>query len=514
MQLPDDPATLKDLVRDILGQLAEAQEHSRLLQQRLDLVLRRIYGRKSERIIVGGQTAFPFAEGALVDPESAGASAATTDAAPAPRRTDAKVRPGHGRGPLPAGLPRRRVVHDLAEAEKACQTCHGAMVQVGEEISEQLEYEPAKLFVIEHVRVKYACRGCADHVTTADKPAQPIEKGLPGPGLLAQVVVSKFADHLPLNRQSEIFTRSGIDLHRSTLCDWVRVGADLLAPIVGAMEARILQSRKIHTDDTPVPVLDITRDRTRTGRLWPYIGDRDHPYIVFRYTPTRSRDGPREVLRDYRGYLQADAYSGYDNLYADLPIIEAACWAHARRYFVDALPGDRARAQFAVDTIRRLYAVEDEARELSDDARRNLRQAKSQPILDKFKEWLEAEAPRVLPKSDIAQAIRYALEQWDALKRYLEDGILEIDNNRAERALRCVAVGRKNWMFAGSDEGAKRAAIHYSIIATCKDHGINPFAYMRDVFDRVSTTPLSELHTLLPDEWQRAQLERQVGTAR
>jgi hypothetical protein len=338
---------------------------------------------------------------------------------------------------------------------------------------------------------------------------QPIEKGLAGPGLLAQVAVSKYCDHLPLHRQEQMFKRQGVQLSRSTMCDWMRQSAELVKPVYDELKARVFLSKAVQTDDTPVGVLDPDLPRTRKGRIWTYVGDQDHPYTVYDYTPSRKRDGPDTFLGDYSGYLQADAYTGYDQLYKDpdREITEVACWAHARRKFYDAQSSDLMRSTVMLAYIRLLYDVERKARErkLDGPGRRVLRRSESVPILDDIKAYLLKEKPKVLPKSVEGQAISYTLSNWPALIRYCEDGDLEIDNNGAERSLRGIAVGRKNWMFYGSNNGGQTAAILTSLIATCKRHNIDPFAYLRDIIERISAHPANRIEKLLPDMWQAAQ---------
>jgi transposase len=354
-------------------------------------------------------------------------------------------RPGHGRQRLPKHLERRHVTYELPAEDQHCPSGQAQLTRIGDAISERLEYVPASLLVLEERCAQYACpQGCT--VRTATKPMQPIEKGLPGPGLLAQVAVSKYADHLPLHRQTEIFTRQGVTLSRQTLCDWMGRAALLVAPLVALMQERALQSKALQTDDTPVAVLDPTLPRTKTGRIWTDVGDAAHPYTVYDYTPDRSRAGPDRFLQPFRGYLQADAYAGDDALYRDPArgVTEVACWAHCRRKFFEARDADLMRAMVLLAYIRLLYAVEQEARDLALDAagRRALRQERSLPILTDIEAYLKREQPHVLPKSPIGDAIGYALNNWAALVRYTEDGTLEIDNNAAERSLRGVAVGR------------------------------------------------------------------------
>jgi transposase len=311
-------------------------------------------------------------------------------------------------------------------------------VKIGEETSEQLDYQPAALFVTEHVRFTYACHACEGTVVTADRPAAPIEKGRPGPGLLAQVVTAKYAEHTPLNRQVDIFARHGVTLARQTLCDWVAAAADLLTPLYEDLTATVLASRILHTDDTAVPVLDRQRTETREGRLWVYVGDGHPADIVYDYTADRSRAGPQAFLGAFRGYLQADAYAGYDALYATGRIIEVGCMAHARRYFFDAKASDPGRALPALGFIQQLYAVEREVKGADAETRRARRAAEAVPVLARFRPWLDAQADVVLPKSPIGEAVGYARAQWTALTRYCEDGALAIDNNVSERALRKI----------------------------------------------------------------------------
>jgi transposase len=499
--LPEDPADLRQYCRQLLAELQAQQQLVAKLAHELQLFRRYLYGRRSERLDVDpAQLLLEFASWLKAREAAPAAVVPSIPDAVAP----AGPRPGHGRHRLPAGLPRRRIEHALPEEQCACQACGARLVKIDEEISEQLDYQPASLFITEHVRFTYACPGCEASVLTSPLPAQPIDKGRPGPGLLAQVVTAKYADHLPLNRQVDIFARHGVDLSRQTLCDWVAATAELLVPIYEDLTARVRGSRVIHTDDTTVPVQDPTRTQTRDGRLWVYVGDGEPADIVYDYTATRSRAGPIAFLGDFRGYLQADAYAGYDALYATGRVIEVGCWAHARRYFWEAKATDAPRALIALGVIQQLYRVEMETKPLDADARRARRQAEARPVLERFKPWLDDQVGVVLPKSPIGEAVTYARAQWMALTRYLEDGALAIDNNAAERALRRVVTGRKNWLFCGSDVGGTRAAILYSVVATCKAHRIDPWAYLRDVLERIPTHPNRRRAELLPQAWKAA----------
>lgn len=409
-----------------------------------------------------------------------------------------------GRQPLPRHLKRERIVHDLAEEEKHCAACEQNLRPIGEESSERYEYIPAQLTVIEDVCKKYAC---ACTVKTATKPPQPIEKSTAGASLLAQVIVAKTADHLPLHRQEKIFERHGVDISRKTMCGWLAQCADLLQPLYGSLKEVLFQSKVIGTDDTSVKVLDAKLPFARTGRIWPYCGDQAHPVILYDYTATRERAGPEKFLKGYRGYLQADAYGGYDAFFRDTArgLIEVGCWAHARRYFHKALESDQARMGPALLLIGQLYRVEKDARPLTGEDRLQVRQLQSRPILDKLRGYLLEIEAEVLPKSPEGRAVRYSLKNWTALTRYAEDGDLEIDNNATERAIRGVAVGRNNWVFFGSDQGGKTAAVLRSFVASCQRTGIDPFLWLRDVLARIAAHPVHRLAELLPHNWAPAQ---------
>lgn len=518
-ELSNDPAILKAMLRDLTVQLEDRERRIQKLLHRLEQALRRTFGHRAETVDVN-QLRLAFAEAARETESNENAPVAEDAAGQAvkeafldPPATPAVNKPrrkGHGRRRLPEHLRRERIELSLNESELACPECGQRREKIGEEVSEKLDYRPASLFVRQTVRFKYACRCCQEHVAIAAAPAQTIEKGLPGPGLLAQVLVAKFSDHCPLHRQAGILQRHGVRFSPSTLGDWVREGAGLLVPVVQEMKHGALASYVVQSDDTPVPVLDRGRDHTRQGRLWVYRGDDAHPYTVYDYSPDRSGIHPRRFLGNFRGRLQADAYPGLDALYKPDPvtgevrIVEIACMAHCRRYFYEAQISDQLRSLIALSFIKLLYRVEEEARGLDPPARRALRQEKSKSWMGEFKVWLEAQQKDVLPKSPFGEAIHYALAQWDALERYLDDGHLEIDNNGAERALRRVALGRANWTFAGSDAGGERAAIIYSVVESARRHELDPFAYLRDLLDRLPTHPQTRMAELLPDRWKSA----------
>jgi transposase len=506
LQLPTDPQALRQLVVELFKALQEKELRIGQLSAQLQALRRRLFGRSSEKLDPG-QLMLDLGKWLAANPVPTPESAENPE--PKTLEVESAPRKGHGRRRLPENLPRHRTEYHPAPSERTCRECAGELKPIGEETSEQLEYVPASLFVQVHARIKYACPHCQGNVVIGSLPVQPIGKGLPGPGLLAHVLTSKYNDHLPLNRLEAIFDRQGVEISRSTMCDWVGASSALLKPLVQVMKNEILSSRKIHTDDTTVPVLDKEREKTKTGRLWVYVGDAANEHIVFDYTPDRGRDGPQRFLAGFKGYLQADAYAGYDAVYAGQEVIEVACWAHARRKFFDAMKSDGVRSRIALAYIRELYAIEKRAHDEGADERRALRIAEAKPILETFQAWLEVEAKVVLPKSPMGEAIGYARAQWVALLRYLDDGILEVDNNRAERALRRVAIGRKNWMFAGSDEGGRRAAIVYSLIASCGALKIDSYAYLRDVLTRLplcSPDDTASLQLLTPRAWKAAQV--------
>jgi transposase len=446
VDLPTDLDSCHSLIRELLETLRQQGLLIGHIQHQLERLLRQRFGRSSEKI--DPDQLLLFAADILAEADATPASESEPGPvgdAPPPAVPAAKPqRKGHGRKPLPAHLERRRVVHDVLPDELTCPDCGGRREAFGEEIREQLDYIPASLVVIQHVRPKYACKACQANVVIADRLPEPIEKGLPGPGLLAQVIVSKYADHLPLYRQERILARQGVAISRQTMCGWMARCAELLKPIYDAMVKAVLQSKAIQTDDTPVDVLDPGREGTRQGRMWIAIGDREHRYWVYDFTPNRSGDGPARFFKNYRGYLQADAYSGYDALFKDGHVLEVGCWAHARRKFHEARTTDPPRAHVALAYIRRLYAVEADAKGagLDDDARRALRQERSVPILGELFAWLEGVRAQVLPKSPMGEAIGYALNHKVALLRYTEQGFLEIDNNASERGEKTIAIGR------------------------------------------------------------------------
>ena len=404
-------------------------------------------------------------------------------------------------------LPQIRHDHDLEPEEKSCSCCGREMDCIGEDVTRELEYQPAKLEAHIHVRPKYACRYCKDGVSAAPLPPRPIPGGIAGPGLITEVFVSKFGDHLPLYRLEDILTRYGVYISRSTLCDWMKAVADLLRPLYDLQRERVLQSSVMWTDDTHITVLG-GKEGSFKGYFWTYIGDKQHPYSVYDFTNSRSRDGPAKFLKSYSGYLHADAYTGYDAMFSDVgsKVIEVACWSHARSKFFDAVRSYPRQSHQVLEWIRQLYDIEDQAHDLSVDARRELRTRQAIPVLDKIEAYLTKLAPSALPKSTLGKAVTYARNQWEALRRYTEDGRLTIDNNVSERTLRHQAIGRKNYLFLGSEAAGPRAAVLYTILAGAKRHRIEPWAYVRDLLLRLHADD-SRLEEMLPDRWAAAHPE-------
>jgi transposase len=418
------------------------------------------------------------------------------------------------RRPLPEHLPRE--VRTYLPKETACPDCGGALRKLGEEPSEILERVPARFYVIRQVRVKLACGSC-DKIVEGKTPSRPIERSLAGPGLLAHVLVSKYGDHLPLYRQAEIFEREGVELARATLADWVAQTSELVKPLIEALREHVMEGEKLHADDVPVPVLAPGLGKTKTGRLWTYVrddrpaGDPTPPAVWFAYSPDRKGEHPKEHLKNFRGTLQADGYAGFEQIYEAGQIQEAACWAHVRRKFYDIEVAHKSTvAREALERIAALYGIEKEIRGQAPEERLAARNEWSRPLLESLKQWLEEILGRLSKKSDTAMAVRYALGRWEALLRYCDDGRLEIDNNAAERSLRAVALGRKNYLFAGSDRGGESAAALYSLIGTAKLNGIDPEAYLRNLLSRIAEHPINRITDLLP--WNVAAELQQAST--
>jgi transposase len=495
VELPDDVESLKQLVLAQRALLVSNQVQIEHLKLQIARLRRTQYGRSSEQL----NEQIAQLEFALEELETQEASIPDAVAAAATPRSKPVRRP------LPDHLPRERQVHEPASTCD-CPRCGGALHLLGEDTAEMLEYVPEHWKVLRHVRPKYSCAAC-QHIVQAPAPSRPIERSLAGPGLLAHVLVSKYADHIPLYRQSQIFAREHVPIDRSTLGEWVGGSTTLIDPLFDALSRYVLSAQKLHADDTPVPVLAPGTGKTKTGRLWTYVrddrpaGSTDPPAVFFRYSPDRKAERPLAHLRDYCGILQADGYAGFNGLYdrKDHPLIEAACMAHARRKYFEIFESTGAPlAQEAIERIGALYGIEEQIRGHLPDERLRVRQERSLLLLNDMHRWLLATVRELPRKSDMAGAIHYSLARWEALCRFCHDGRIEIDNNAAERAIRAVALGRKNFLFAGADCGGERAAAMYSLIGTCKLNDINPEAYLRHVLERIADHPINRIDELLP----------------
>jgi transposase len=547
--LPDDPAALKEIIATLTHERDEASrrcdevqtqydEHTRQRDEarrrieqlenraqqleieklRLEVELLRLrklyYGPRADRLSTVGDVAqmlLDFAVDLERRPVNAQDIAPVDGSGTVDAKTIRRVRRGRGRRDLAAlaNLPVVRRDHDLPEDEKPCPCCGGMREKIGQESSWQVEFIPGHFERIEHVRIKYACKHCERNaenprIELADKPSQPIEKGMAGPGLLAYVVTSKYADYLPLYRLQNIFGRNGFEIDRATQSVWCGDVADLVRPLYQVMIESVLQSHVICTDDTVMPML--WPGKTKQARMWVYVGDEHHPYNVFDFTLGRGRDGPAKFLGNYKNTLLADAYGGYDGIVVGNDILRAGCWAHARRKFVDVEKLHPAIAAEAVGIVKRLYMVEDRGRELDVGGRLALRQSESVPILSKLKDRLYTWRDQLLPKHPMAEAVNYALNQWNELNVFAGDGAVPIDNNVSEREMKRIVLNRKNSLFVGNERGGVTAAILSSLTSTCRRHGIDPQRYITQLLTNLPTTPISRLANWLPDRWKHSQL--------
>jgi len=504
--LPQDVGKLQGLVGELLDHIQSLQSENQQLKHQLAIALQLNYGRRSEKLNPAQLRLLFTQEDAATTPPPVIAPKYLHDAPDAEEPPVRKKRRGTahpGRVALPEQLPRERI--EIHPEQRHCPGCQGELKRLGEEITEELGRVPARFFVRQYVRVKYACPRCQDQILRPELPPRLFDKAKAGGDVVAEIAVAKYADHLPLHRQAGIYRREGVALDKATMCDWLARGAELLAPIVQEMQRQLLRSPVVQSDDTPLQYLEPGGDRAaKRGYLWTYLsyeGD-----VLYDFTTSRARAGPSRFLGGYQGYLQVDGYAGYNEVVSTAGVAPVACWAHARRKFVEARDSDPHAAAAALLVIRALYEIEARAKDANLDvtAIAALRQQEATPALADLAGLLQAIVAHELPQSPIAKAAAYAWERWPALCRYCEDGRLAIDNNAAERAMRRVAVGRKNWLFAGSEAGGHRAAIYYSLIETCSRHRIDPRVYLTDVLERISTHPQRRIAELTPRGWLAA----------
>ena len=520
--LPQDPDDLRRVASELQRSLAalSAEVHAKTLlieklKMQLAVMQRARFGRSSEKLDRDIEQ-LELLIGDIEETEAESEARADANKTSAP---SSKTRKPSGRAPLPNHLPQETIVHD---PPCVCPACGGEKFgKIGADEREVLEYVPSHFKRVLHVRPKMSCRAC-EMIVQAPMPSLPIEKGRPGPALLAHVIVSKFGDHLPLHRQSDIYARSGVAIDRSTMAGWVGYMAAYLEHIGSAIGQHVRAGAAVHADDTPVPVLDPGRGKTKTGRLWVAVRDERPfgatapPAAFYLYSQDRKAEHAKKLLDSCRGFLHADAYVGFAGLYASDPktgarkLTEVACWSHARRYIYEVhVKTNSPIAREALEKIARLFVIEADIRGRSPAERRDARRQMSAPILAELKAFLNATLTRISGKNTLAGAIRYATSRWTALTRFVDDGRLEMTNNAAERSIRPIALGRKNYLFAGSDAGGRRAALMYTLIETCKMNNVNPEAWLTDVIARIADHPINRVSDLLPWNWSNPESRTQ-----
>jgi len=497
-------------IEELTRKLESTQRSLKMLQHQVEQLLKRLYGRKSEKrdpnqlmfdsmvLEVLNQPEEPPAEPLAEEPS------ATT---PTGKKTRRKKRPHPGRIPIPEHLERVEILLDIPDEEKVCPKTGKPLKQVGVEVSEKLEYRPGKLVVNVYKRPKYASPDTMAAmdvgIITAPMPDCPIEKCKADVGLLSQIIVSKFADHLPFYRQDGIFEREGVEIPRATQTSWCLQVYEAIKPLEEVIKWAVLESDIVFTDDSIIPLLVKGHGKVKKARLWVYVrGDPEPPLIVYDFSPDRSKKRPLEFLGDYKGYVHADAFSGYDELFEREGVIEVGCWAHARRKFDEAMSSRPKEASEIMARIALLYRVDSECKDLQPQERYQVRQQRSRPILDGIFDRVKELKAETTPSEPLRKAVDYALNQQDALYRYLDDGRLKIDNNTAENAIRPLALGRKNWLFAGSERGARATALFLGLIQSCKACDVNPWEYFNDILRRIMSHPVRRLRELLPDQWK------------
>ncbi len=500
MQPPPD-IDYKSLYEQALSTIA-------LLQHRIEQLEKIAFGSKQERFVPSAASPAPAAadqQAVVATNPTAEQTTQITDTR-SRKATSEKVPVLHpGRGKLPAHLRREDIVLEPAHVPKGS-------IKIGELVSEQLEYRPAELYVKRYIRPKYLVPAAPEQteakIIVADLPVQPIDKCIAGPGLLAQLLIDKFVDHLPAYRQGKRFERNGVSLPYSTLISWIALAANLLDVLYEALKKELLQSGYLHADETGIKVLDQSKSgkKIHNGFFWVYHNSLEK-LVFFDYQPSRKKEVPQGMLAAFKGYLQSDGYEAYDDFDQKEGIVHLNCMAHARRYFVDAVNTDKTRAEYALEQMQQLYAIERRCREkeMSFDERKEVRWKEAVPILDHLGGWMREQQPNVLPQSPIGKAFSYSLKRWEKLCRYTQDGRLQIDNNSIENSLRPVSLGRKNFLFCGSAEAAQRTAMVYSLLGSCKMQGIDPYAWLRNVLTRLPLHPINQIKELLPHNWKPLQ---------
>ncbi len=518
VELPEDSESLKAVIRSLLVERdnqRQRAEQFRVEMLRLQLELERYkkwyYGPRADRLQSSGDVAQMLLDFAAdLDRKPVHPEDVTPAAEPAEELRRVRRRKGRRNLARFENLPVVTQVHELSAEQRVCPCCGVERKEIGADESWQIEYFPGHFERIHHVRKKYACSACEDNganprIETAAKPETAIDKGLAGPGLLAYIVTSKFADYLPLYRLEDIFTRQGFEISRATQSIWCGDVADLGEPLYELMAQRVRASHVVATDDTIMPML--SKGKAANARMWVYVGDEDYPYNVFDFTLNRGRDGPKHFLKDYRQILLADAYGGYNGVVAGNDITRAGCWAHLRRKVIEAEQSAPEIAREAVALVRALYAVEQQARELSPAARLALRQANSAPVLVRLREKLLGWKEQLLPKHPMAEAVGYALSQWEELNVFCSDGAVPIDNNVSEREMKRVVLNRKNSLFVGNPRGGRTAAILASLTSTCRRHDVDPQRYITQLLANLPVMRMSDLPSWLPDQWKLRQGE-------
>jgi len=487
-------------IEELTQKLHSSELNLSRLQHQVEQLLRRIYGRRSEKMdpnqLMFESLVLEAIQQPAPDPEPLPAE---------PPRIAVRTRRNHpGRIPIPDHLERVEIVLDLPEEQKTCPESGRPLKQIGWEISEKLEYRPGKLIVNVYKRPKYSAHDLeGPGVLMASMPDHPIERCKADVGLIAYIIVSKFADHLPLYRQNGIFEREGVDIPRATQTSWVLQTYEALKLLEQALKQAVLEGDILYTDDSIIPLQVKGRGKVQKARLWAYVrGGSDPPLTVYDFSHDRSKKRPLDFLGDYQGYVHADAYSGYDELFRREGVIEVGCWVHARRHFDEAVSSRKIEATEIMARIGQLYKIEAECAELSPEQRLMVRQERSQPLLASLFKRIEELKAQTLPSEPLRKAVDYALNQRQALQRYLEDGRLKPDNNIAENAIRPLALGRKNWLFAASERGARATALFLGLIQSCKACQINPWEYLDDLLRRIMSHPVNRLRELLPDQWK------------